>query len=160
MPELKPLFSIDVFPNINNCTSCFWNTLIKLRRYYFWNSLQLWSDLLQTGCFLLFSTQNIWSWFVLWFSRLRFFIWFFYLWFLRLWFFLCRTELLCEDPLDGGSQLKGGVEQNYGRQHLKFHKLPTVLSGPKYQQTTWVITSPNIELRNTRASMLQWSVRA
>ena len=36
-----------------------------------------------------------------------------YKWFLR------RAELVCEDLLDGGSQLKGGVEQDQGGQHLK-----------------------------------------
>ena len=35
---------------------------------------------------------------------------------------------MCEDLLHGGSQLKGGVEENYGRQHLKFHKFPPLLS--------------------------------
>ena len=78
-----------------------------------------------------------------------------YKWFLR------RAKLVCEDLLDGGSQLKGGVEQDQGGQHLEKQSMfSIIIQNIKSISTTWVITSPNMELRNTRASMLQWSVRA
>ena len=34
---------------------------------------------------------------------------------------------MCEDSLDGGSQLKGGVEQDEGGQHLKKPPLFSIL---------------------------------
>ena len=51
---------------------------------------------------------SAWSWLVILFFHFNF------LWFLR------RAEFVCEDLLDGGSQLKGRVEQDKGGQHLKY----------------------------------------